>query len=304
MRSTNSGKSDAFVIAFNTNATALLYSTYLGGKDNDFGYGIAVDADGNAYVVGQTLSTNFQTTVNAPIPFRNGTNDFFLAKIILTPDRPTITTQPADQTAAVGSRVTFSVYQNVTGPQPFFYQWQKIEDGTNLVNGTNLVSGASVITSGATNDTLIINNVQTNNSGFYSGHRHELRRIGDQCPLPVLTVTNVPPTITVQPTKPNERGGNDCDPGCYRDRDGAVALPVAGEWDEPGGWRPGSQQWPDHPWRDQQDADHQQCATDQQRQLHGHRHEYCRLGDQFQCHPDGACRRQRSLCNQPTRRSR
>jgi len=37
MRYTNSGRSDAFVIAFNTNATALLYSTYLGGKDNDYG---------------------------------------------------------------------------------------------------------------------------------------------------------------------------------------------------------------------------------------------------------------------------
>ena len=153
-----------FVIAFTSDASALLYSGYLGGKENDFGYGIAVDASGDAYVVGQTLSTNFPT-FNAPQTFRNGTNDAFLTKIILTPEPPAIASQPGDQTVEVGSSVTFSVYGNVTGPEPYFYQWQK--DGTNLVNGTNLLSGASVITSGSTNDTLILSNVQTNNNGFY-----------------------------------------------------------------------------------------------------------------------------------------
>jgi Glucodextranase, domain B/Beta-propeller repeat/Bacterial Ig-like domain (group 2) len=38
---------------------ALAYSTYLGGNGTDDGFGIAVDATGNAYVVGQTTSTNF-----------------------------------------------------------------------------------------------------------------------------------------------------------------------------------------------------------------------------------------------------
>ena len=43
LAATNSGGSDVFVTAFNTNGTALLYSVYLGGANNDFGYGIAVD---------------------------------------------------------------------------------------------------------------------------------------------------------------------------------------------------------------------------------------------------------------------
>jgi len=43
----------------------LSYSTYLGGSISDVAYGIAVDSSGNAYVVGDTLSTNFPVTSGA-----------------------------------------------------------------------------------------------------------------------------------------------------------------------------------------------------------------------------------------------
>src|SRR5262249_21786483 len=60
----NSGNSDAFVSKLNPAGTALVYSTYLGGSGYDFGDGVAVDSAGNAYVAGETDSTNFPT-VNA-----------------------------------------------------------------------------------------------------------------------------------------------------------------------------------------------------------------------------------------------
>jgi hypothetical protein len=53
---------DAFVTKLNASGTALAYSTYLGGDDDDGGRGIAVDSAGNAYVTGETFSTDFPTT--------------------------------------------------------------------------------------------------------------------------------------------------------------------------------------------------------------------------------------------------
>jgi hypothetical protein len=56
---------NAFVTKLNPTGTALVYSTYLRGALLDEGYGIAVDAAGNAYVTGETSSKNFPTTAGA-----------------------------------------------------------------------------------------------------------------------------------------------------------------------------------------------------------------------------------------------
>ena len=45
----------------NPSGSALVYSTYLGGSMDDFGFGIAVDSSGNAYVTGLSGSTDFPT---------------------------------------------------------------------------------------------------------------------------------------------------------------------------------------------------------------------------------------------------
>ncbi|MEK7782024.1 MAG: SBBP repeat-containing protein [Verrucomicrobiota bacterium] len=52
---------DAFVTKLNSNGTALVYSTYLGGAGLDSGREIAVDSAGNAYVAGETTAANFPT---------------------------------------------------------------------------------------------------------------------------------------------------------------------------------------------------------------------------------------------------
>ena len=57
-------RSDAFVTKINSNGTALVYSTYLGGGERESGNAIAVDSLGCAYVAGFTESLNFPVVID------------------------------------------------------------------------------------------------------------------------------------------------------------------------------------------------------------------------------------------------
>ncbi|MBU6420843.1 MAG: SBBP repeat-containing protein [Gammaproteobacteria bacterium] len=64
------GSTDAFVTKFNASGNALAYSTYLGAGDAfSQAFGIAVGSAGNAWVVGNTASTDFPTL--APLQATN-----------------------------------------------------------------------------------------------------------------------------------------------------------------------------------------------------------------------------------------
>jgi hypothetical protein len=80
---THNGSHDAFITKLNPAGTALVYSTFLGGSNDDHGRGIAVDASGSAYVTGITGSPNFPTTVGAFDTTLNalGTFDAFVTKL-------------------------------------------------------------------------------------------------------------------------------------------------------------------------------------------------------------------------------
>jgi hypothetical protein len=96
----NNQQSNAFVAKLAADGSALLYSTYLGGSGRDSGLGIAVDGDGNAYVTGETSSTDFPTanpfqpTKGGPSGYSNG----FVAKV-----------------AADGSALLYSTYLGGSG---------------------------------------------------------------------------------------------------------------------------------------------------------------------------------------------
>ena len=195
------------------------------------------------------------------------------AVLTVTNIPPKITVQPTSQTNGVGTTVTLAV--TATGTAPLSYQWQ--------VSGTNLVNVWADI-SGATSNVLTIRTVQTNNSGNYTVVVTNIAGSVTSS-VAILTVQSSP-VITLQPTSQTICGGIKCDFYRQRHRDGAVELPMVGERDEPGEeWN--RYKWSDHQWRDHQYADHHQCADEQQRQLHGHRHKHCRIGDQFHRRPDG-----------------
>jgi hypothetical protein len=78
---TSSDPSDAFVTKLNAAGSRLAYSTFLGGRDLDFGESIAVDGSGRAYVTGQTSSADFPTTTGAFDTFVNDLGDAFVTKL-------------------------------------------------------------------------------------------------------------------------------------------------------------------------------------------------------------------------------
>jgi hypothetical protein len=72
---------DAFVAKLAPDGSALVYSTYLGGRREDGGQDIAVDTQGFAYVAGVTNSPDFPIVAPLQPSFGGGSYDFFAAKI-------------------------------------------------------------------------------------------------------------------------------------------------------------------------------------------------------------------------------
>lgn len=102
------GDEDAFVTKMNSDASGLVYSTYLGGHGEDAGYGIAVDPNGDPYITGYTQSTNFPVR---PFPgtyqfYKKGIQDAFLTKM-----------------GPTGSSINFSTYLGGT----------LVDEGTGIV---------------------------------------------------------------------------------------------------------------------------------------------------------------------------
>ena len=164
---TNGGAATFSVAA---NGTSLRYqwqrngTTLLGATRASFTLPIAQPKDEGAYSVritnevGVALSATASLTVLLPV---------------------TITAQPQGQTVLAGSTFTFSVA--VTGTDPFSYQWE--------YNGSDVM--------GQTGASLVLNNVQTNQTGAYQV------RVSNQSGSVLSSVASLtvllPPTFTLQP---------------------------------------------------------------------------------------------------------
>ena len=134
LQAMNAGAEDAFVAKVNPSGSSLVYSTYLGGSgregtsfanDHIVGFGIAVDAAGDAYVAGVTASSNFPSVdaFQAFVAGGSGEMQAFAAKL-----------------NAAGSALTYSTALNP--PQPMSDQADVAVD---LVGGAYLAGGVSAI---------------------------------------------------------------------------------------------------------------------------------------------------------------
>ncbi|MGA1847749.1 MAG: SBBP repeat-containing protein [Thermoplasmatota archaeon] len=77
----NGGEYDIFITKLSKDGKSLLYSTYVGGSERDQAEGITVDGSGNAIIAGNTLSTNYPTTIGAYDTTPNGGADYVVTKI-------------------------------------------------------------------------------------------------------------------------------------------------------------------------------------------------------------------------------
>jgi len=147
---------DAFVAKIDTTKTglaSLIYSTYLGGSNYDYGVGIAVDSSGNAYVTGATYSADFPT-VNPLQENPNGAFDAFVAKI--AENRPPMANAGADRVAECTGHGCAQITLDGSGSSdpdgdPLTYKWTgPFPQGGGTVTGVNptltLPLGTSTIT--------------------------------------------------------------------------------------------------------------------------------------------------------------
>jgi hypothetical protein len=135
-----SGDMDAFVTEVKPTGTGLFYSTYLGGRGDDSGQGIAVDSAGNVYVTGDTIAQNFPT--KNPLQITSGGNsDAFVTKLDVKPNTTTtLTSFPNPST--YGQAVTFTATVLSGAGAPPDGEAVTFKKGTQAL-GTGLLSGGT-----------------------------------------------------------------------------------------------------------------------------------------------------------------
>jgi uncharacterized repeat protein (TIGR01451 family) len=112
---------DAFVTKLNPTGAILVYSTYLGGSDYDYGTGVVVDSSGSAYVTGYTQSQNFPTTPGAFQSVGGGyPSDAFITKVAVLPSLTAdlgLTMTPSAGPFTAGSNVLYNITLTNNGPE-------------------------------------------------------------------------------------------------------------------------------------------------------------------------------------------
>ncbi len=106
---------DVFVSKLNATASALIFSTYLGGYGSDYGNGIAVDASGNVYVTGSCSGAFplFPTTSGAFDQTQGGGDDVYVAKLNSTATTLVFSTYIGGTTNDAGTGIAVDINSDI-----------------------------------------------------------------------------------------------------------------------------------------------------------------------------------------------
>ena len=209
------GMADVFVSEFNSNASTLVYSTYLGGTQSDIGNDLALDSNGNVYVTGHTYSMDFPATLGAFDTVFNGDpsifwGDAFVVKFAIN---ATGSTPPAPPPVPAAPAL-LSPIDGDTPPQPITFDWSDVAGAASytiqiantiafsapLVRNVSVTSSIYATTSLAT--TTQFWRVRGVNSAGTAGPWSAVRSFTPQAPPP-------PATLSTMSTNPSTVvGGN------------------------------------------------------------------------------------------------
>ena len=190
----NNGNIEVFITKLSQSGDVLSYSTYLGGSSSDYGYGIAVDDLGNAYVTGETSSSDFPMKN----PYRKESAegyDLFVTKLSHT---PTMTTQMVTDinttTATGGGKIT-----DPGDPTPYQHGicWNTF--GAPIVTDNCTQEGAlaandlfiSKMTNLSPYTTYYVRAYATSNAGTSYGNEHSFSTTPLAPTVSTQTVTNI-----------------------------------------------------------------------------------------------------------------
>ncbi len=166
------GDRDAFVTKLNADATAFLYSTYLGGDFDEDGYSIAADSQGSAYVTGMTGSDNFPVAFG----FQHANGSLYTAFVTKISVQPSISGRVVNGAGAgvpnVTVKLTGTLARNrVTNAQGYYGFFSLPQGGdytvtpvkTNLIfipaSRTYTTLNANINTANFTVSSLTVSNV-------------------------------------------------------------------------------------------------------------------------------------------------
>jgi len=77
----NGGSNDVFVCKLDNELSSIIVSTFIGGGDDDYGYGLALDQTGNVFVTGRTESSDYPANGGFDNTFNGGFEDVFVSKL-------------------------------------------------------------------------------------------------------------------------------------------------------------------------------------------------------------------------------